>query len=168
MTRVLWKPGWHFREWRFAIVWLNYKQADERDIIGKQLETILPRALHLQSLEKIEPSVFESGCRDQAPTPEVLKNIAFKTRKKFRRHDNELLSLQKMVEEKTDEDNDVLQKVLLHLKGVMLWSKATNPAFPSEMQRWCCVYRCHRKHYTESTRRISTHICVRVDGETSY
>lgn len=40
-----------------------------------------------------------------------------------------------MVEEKTDEDNDVLQKVLLHLKGVMLWSKATNPAFPSEMQR---------------------------------
>ncbi|KAK7130483.1 hypothetical protein R3I93_019973 [Phoxinus phoxinus] len=30
-----------------------------------------------------------------------------------------------MVEEKTDEDNEVLQKVLLHPKGVMLWSKNT-------------------------------------------
>ena len=42
---------------------------------------------------------------------------------KERRNKNETLSLLKMVQEKTDEPEEVLQKVLLHPKGVMLWSK---------------------------------------------
>lgn len=103
----------------------RYVRADNKDNFGKQLESVLPRALHLQCLDKIQPEVFESGCRDQAPTAAVLKNIAYMTRKKCRRHDNEILDLLKMVEDKTDEDNEVLQKVLLHPKGVMLWSKNT-------------------------------------------
>ena len=103
----------------------RYVRADNKDFFGKQLESVLPRALHLQCMDKIQPKVFESGCRDQAPTAAVLKNIAYMTRKKCRRHDNEILSLLKMVEEKTDEDNEVLQKVILHPKGVMLWSKNT-------------------------------------------
>jgi len=103
----------------------RYVRADSRDIFGQQLQSVLPRALYLQCLDKIEPEVFESGCRDQAPTAAVLKNIAYMTRNKCRRHTNETLSLVKMVEEKTDEDNEVLQKVLLHPKGVMLWSKNT-------------------------------------------
>ncbi len=80
---------------------------------------------HLQCLDKIPPTVFESGCRDQAPTAAVLKNIALDTRKKCRKHENEILSLEKMVEDETDGDNEVLQKVLLHTRGVMLWSKNT-------------------------------------------
>lgn len=100
-------------------------RADNREIFAKQLESVLPRALHLQCLDKIPPKVFESGCRDQAPTAAVLKNIAFDTRKKCRRHENEILSLEKMVEDKTDDENEVLQKVLLHPRGVMLWSKNT-------------------------------------------
>jgi len=103
----------------------RYVRADSRGIFGQQLQSVLPRALYLQCLDKIEPEVFESGCRDQASTAAVLKNIAYMTRNKCRRHTNETLSLVKMVEEKTDEDNEVLQKVLLHPKGVMLWSKNT-------------------------------------------
>ncbi len=68
--------------------------------------------------------VFESGCRDKAPTPAVLKNISWNSRKKARRHLNEILSLQKMVEERTDSEK-ILQKVLLHPRGVMLWSQSS-------------------------------------------
>ncbi|KAL1250775.1 hypothetical protein QQF64_018571 [Cirrhinus molitorella] len=66
--------------------------------------------------------VFESGCRDKAPTPAVLKNISWNSRKKARRDQNEILSLQKMVEERIDSEK-ILQKVLLHPRGVMLWSQ---------------------------------------------
>lgn len=104
-------------------------RADNREIFAKQLESVLPRALHLQCLSKITHTVFESGCRDQAPTAAVLKNIALDTRKKCRRHENEILSLEKMVEDKTDDDNEVFQKVLLHPRGVMLWSKNTKRLF---------------------------------------
>ncbi len=99
-------------------------RADERHNFAKQLESILPRALHLQNLEKIDSMVFESGCRDKAPTPAVLKNISWNSRKKARRHLNEILSLQKMVEERTDSEK-ILQKVLLHPRGVMLWSQSS-------------------------------------------
>ncbi len=98
-------------------------RADERHNFAKQLESILPRALHLQNLEKIDSMVFESGCRDKAPTPAVLKNISWNSRKKARRHLNEILCLQKMVEERTDSEK-ILQKVLLHPRGVMLWSQS--------------------------------------------
>ncbi|CAM4566181.1 unnamed protein product [Leuciscus chuanchicus] len=97
-------------------------RADERHNFAKQLESILPRALHLQNLEEIDSMVFESGCRDNAPTPAVLKNIAWNSRKKNRRHPNEVLSLEKMVEERID-SGKILQKVLLHPRGVMLWSQ---------------------------------------------
>lgn len=100
----------------------RHVRADERDILAKQLESTLPRALYLQNLENIESTVFESGCRDNAPTPAVLKNISWNSRKKACRHHNEVLSLQKMVEERTDSEK-VLQKVLLHPRGVMLWSQ---------------------------------------------
>lgn len=46
-----------------------------------------------------------------------------------RKHKNETLSLQMMVEEKKDEPNEVIQKVILHPKGVMLWSKKSIDIF---------------------------------------
>lgn len=95
----------------------------EKRKIHQQLQNTLPRALYLESLEKFEESVTESGCRDEAPSPGLLKSISCKQRMEERRHKNESLSLSKMVEEKTDEPDEVLQKVLLHPKGVMLWSK---------------------------------------------
>ncbi|XP_049330090.1 uncharacterized protein LOC111193479 [Astyanax mexicanus] len=78
--------------------------------------------MYLQRLTQIEDDVLASGCRDEAPTPQVLKNISWEVRKKSRQHSNEIRSLQIMVEQKTNGPDEVLQKVFLHPKGVMLWS----------------------------------------------
>lgn len=82
-----------------------------------------------ESLGKVPDKVLDSGCRDEAPTPQVPKNISCCERKLKRCHPNELLSLQKMVDLKTGKDSEVLQKVLMHPKGVILWSKKTLSVF---------------------------------------
>lgn len=97
--------------------------------ISQQLQITLPRALYLQNMENLKESVVESGCRDEAPSPGVLKTISWRQRMKDRKHKNETLSLQMMVEEKRDEPDEVIQKVILHPKGVMLWSKKSIDIF---------------------------------------
>lgn len=93
------------------------------------MQTTLPRALYLKKMENLKQSVFESGCRDEAPSPDVLKSISWRQRMRDRKHKNETLSLQMMVEEKKDEPNEVIQKVILYPKGVMLWSKKSIDIF---------------------------------------
>jgi len=80
-------------------------------------------------MENLRESVVESGCRDEAPSPGVLKSISWRQRIKERKHKNKTLSLQMMVDEKRDEPDEVLQKVILHPKGVMLWSKKSIKIF---------------------------------------
>lgn len=98
-------------------------RADDQQEIHDQLQSTLPRTLYLQNLENLEESVIQSGCRDKAPSPGVLKSISYRQRIRSRRHNNETLSLLKMVEDKKDGPDEVLQKIILHPKGVMLWSK---------------------------------------------
>ncbi len=66
-------------------------RADERHNFAKQLESILPRALHLQNLEKSTAWCSSQGVEIKPPTPAVLKNISWNSRKKARRHLNEIL-----------------------------------------------------------------------------
>ena len=75
-------------------------RADERDAIADILTTKLPRALYLQNLDKLEDSVVESGCRDQVPTTGVMKTLSCNSRKKNRRHKNEMISLEIMQKSK--------------------------------------------------------------------
>ncbi|XP_057198393.1 uncharacterized protein LOC130559383 isoform X2 [Triplophysa rosa] len=104
-------------------------RADAQKEVSQQLQTTLPRALYLQKMENLRESVVESGCRDEAPSPGVLKSISWRQRMKDRKHKNETLSLQMMVNEKRDEPDEVIQKVILHPKGVMLWSKKSIDIF---------------------------------------
>jgi len=104
-------------------------RADEQKEIHQQLQTTLPRALYLKKMENLREYVVESGCRDEAPSPGVLKSISWRQRIKDRKHKNETLSLQMMVDEKRDEPDEVIQKVILHPKGVMLWSKKSIKIF---------------------------------------
>lgn len=55
---------------------------------------------------------MESGCRN------VLKNISWEARKRSWQHSNEVISLQIMLDKKKDSPDEVLQKVMLHPKGV--------------------------------------------------
>ena len=68
-------------------------------------------------LTKPGKSVIQSGCRDKAPSPGVLKSISYRQRIRSRRHNNETLSLLKMVEDKKDGPDEVLPKIILHPKG---------------------------------------------------
>ena len=104
-------------------------RADARSSLAETLETKLPRSLFLDSMQKIPEMVIESGCRDEAPTKEVLRNIAYTQRQLKRPHTNELLSLQMLIDQKTGTDNEVLQRVMMHPKGIMLWSKKTLSIF---------------------------------------
>lgn len=104
-------------------------RADARQSTAEVLESKLPRSLYLESMQKIPEMVIESGCRDEAPTKEVLKNIAWTERQKKRLHSNELLSLQQMIKEQHGKDSDVLQRVMMHPKGIMLWSRKTLSVF---------------------------------------
>ncbi|XP_034551979.1 uncharacterized protein LOC117821656 [Notolabrus celidotus] len=79
--------------------------------------------MYLENLAKIDEAVMESGCRDEGPTPQVLRNISSEVRQKSRLHSNKLLSLQFMVQKRTNSPDEVLQKVFLHPKGVLLWSQ---------------------------------------------
>ena len=102
--------------------------------MAKDLQNQLPRRMFLDNLNKIEEDVMESGCRDEAPTPQVLKTMSWEERKKSRLHKNEMLSLQKMLENKKNSSEEVLQKVFLHPKGILLWSKRGIEIF----QDRCC------------------------------
>lgn len=73
-------------------------RADNRHIMGQELQKHLPRAMYLENLSDIKEDIMESGCRDEAPTPNVLKNISWEVRQKSRQHSNEIPSLQIMLE----------------------------------------------------------------------
>lgn len=106
-------------------------RAHKRDKIGHELEKQLPRAMYLEKMSKMDDDVVQSGCRDEVPTPQVLRNIALEIRKKSRLHHNEIMSLQLMVANKKNNPEDVLQKVMLHPKGVFLWSSKSIEIFQS-------------------------------------
>lgn len=55
----------------------------------------VPCTLYLAELDDV---VEESGCRDEVATTGVLKTISWSARKQQRRDDNEIISLQKMIE----------------------------------------------------------------------
>ncbi len=73
--------------------------------------------------------VIDSGCRDDAPSKDVLKNITWSERKIKRPHSDEFTSLKKIIDEQPGTDNDVLQNVLMHPKGIMLWLRKTLSVF---------------------------------------
>ncbi|KAK1899355.1 120.7 kDa protein in NOF-FB transposable element [Dissostichus eleginoides] len=100
-------------------------RAEERQLIADTLSSKLPRSVYLQSLNKLEETVLQSGCRDEVPTTGVLKTISWGEREKQRRHGNEMVSLPLMSEDVQDKDDQWIQKVILQPKGVMLWSKRT-------------------------------------------
>lgn len=75
-------------------------RADNRYKLGLEQQKQLPRAKYLELLSKIDDDVIRSGCRDEAPNPQVLRNISSEIRQRSRRHKNEILSLQLMLEEK--------------------------------------------------------------------
>lgn len=94
----------------------------QRTKYSKELQEHLPRSVYLDRLSAITEEVFESGCRDDVPSPQVLNNITREVKLKSRRHSHEMLSFQLMLENKNKSDDFVLQKVFLHPKGVLLWS----------------------------------------------
>lgn len=51
-------------------------RAHKRDKIDHELEKQLPRAMYLEKMSKMDDDVVQSGCRDEVPTPQVLRNIA--------------------------------------------------------------------------------------------
>lgn len=50
-------------------------RAASRIAFGQDLQKRLPRSIYLEKLLAIEEDVLEPGSRDEAPTPQVLKNI---------------------------------------------------------------------------------------------
>ncbi|XP_026012681.1 uncharacterized protein LOC113015007 isoform X3 [Astatotilapia calliptera] len=104
-------------------------RGQSRDVLAEKLETKLPRSLYLDSLNLIPEKAFQAGCRDEAPSKDVLKNIALSHRKKQRPHLNEMTSLQILIDRQQGLPNEVLQRVLLHPKGIMLWSTKTLSVF---------------------------------------
>ncbi|XP_026041873.1 uncharacterized protein LOC113032941 [Astatotilapia calliptera] len=95
-------------------------RAQARQSAGELLKNKLPRSLYLESLQKVPQKVIQSGNRDDAPTKEVLKNIAWSERKASRADPNELISLQKIIQQYQDTEKDVLQKILMHPKGISM------------------------------------------------
>lgn len=57
-------------------------RADLRNTLGQELIYVLPRAMYLQKLAKLDEALMESVCRDDAPTPQVLRNISWQETKK--------------------------------------------------------------------------------------
>lgn len=79
--------------------------------------------MHLNLLNQIDEKTMKMGCRDEAPTKDVLKNMSFQMKQKSRLHKNETMSLEEMLNNKTNSADEVLQNILLKPKGVMLWSR---------------------------------------------
>ncbi|KAL1276614.1 hypothetical protein QQF64_036237 [Cirrhinus molitorella] len=113
-------------------------RADAQKEISEQLQTTLPRAFSLQKMENLKESVVESGCREEAPSPSVLKTISWRERMKDRKHKKETLSLQMMVEEKTDEPDECTQELQAgHIFGRL--TTASSIAEFDEMLLSCTV-----------------------------
>ncbi|XP_016393637.1 uncharacterized protein LOC107728078 [Sinocyclocheilus rhinocerous] len=74
-------------------------RAAARQATAELLETKLPQSLYSESMQKITPMVIDSGCRDDAPTKNVLKNISWSERKKNRLHSDELPSLKELIDQ---------------------------------------------------------------------
>ncbi len=72
---------------------------------------------------EIPKDVMESDCRDEALSPSVLKTISWEACQRIRQHSNKILSLQIRLEKKQNSPDEILQKVMLHPKGVLLWSQ---------------------------------------------
>lgn len=94
----------------------------ERVKISQELQRQLPREMYLDKIQEIDEDVLESGCRDQVPNLQVLKNISREFRQRSRLHKKDSLSLQSMLERRGKSADQVLQKVFQEPKGVMLWS----------------------------------------------
>lgn len=112
----------------------RYIRADERTRIGKRLETKLPRALYLETLKKLSSEAINSENHDECPRPSVLKAVSWSLRRQARCHPDEVVSLCKLVENKSNSKTDVLQKLILHPRGVMLWSKRSLEIFHSQCE----------------------------------
>ena len=97
--------------------------------ISKELQRQLPREMCLEKLKEIDEDVMESGCRDEVPNPQVLKNISREFRQRSRLHKNDILSLKLMLDRRGKSEDEVLQKVFLEPKGVMLWSSKSIAVF---------------------------------------
>lgn len=98
-------------------------RADDRLTTGQDLQHNPPRAMFLEKILQLDEETIESGCRDEVPLPRVLKHISWEVRNKTRQHSNKFLSLQIMIGKKSNTADEVLQKVFLHPKGVLLWSQ---------------------------------------------
>ena len=104
-------------------------RSEGRQLIADTLTSKLPRSVYLQSLNELDETVVQSGCRDEVPDTGVLKTLSWSERRKQRRHDNEMISLQLMSEDKKGTDDQLIQKLILQPKGVMLWLKKTIQLF---------------------------------------
>lgn len=104
-------------------------RASERLKTSLELDTKPPRAMYLDKITQLDEDVLAAGCRDETPAPAVLKNISSEQRKKSRLHNNEFLSLQMMLKNKSNCEDEVLQQVFLHPKGVLLWSQRSIEIF---------------------------------------
>lgn len=87
-------------------------RAHDRETLGQELQKQLPRGMFLEKIEGRSEDVMESGCRDAAPNPNVLKNISWEARKASHQHNSEIISLQIMLQNKTNSPDEVLQKVM--------------------------------------------------------
>ena len=62
----------------------------------------------------LEDIAEESGGRDEVETPSILKTISSGSRKQHMHDSNEMVNLQKMVDEEGRSGEKNIQKVLLH------------------------------------------------------
>ena len=82
----------------------------QREVIATTLTSKLPRSLYLEKLGELDDTVEDSGCRDEVPTTGVLKTISWSARKKHSRDKNEMISLQKIIEDELQEGGGVNPK----------------------------------------------------------
>lgn len=99
-------------------------RASYRKKLGEELQKTLPKALYLQRLKGVSSDVIDSGCRDDIPSTQVLKNILCEHRRSSRLDsEDEITSVQMMLDKKKGTPDEVLQNVMMHPKGLFLWSK---------------------------------------------
>lgn len=132
-------------------------RADSRTSTGETLETKLPRSVYLDSMQNLPEKVMQSGCRDEAPTKEVLKTIAWSQRQLKRPHSNELLSLQRLINEKKGSDNKVLQRVMMHHNAVV---KENTDSVLQKVQGGHCLSGSNWKYNSKRKLHKSNILCV--------
>ncbi len=141
-------------------------RADARQFTAELLQTKLPRSLYLESMHKLPQMVIDSGCRDDAPSKDVLKNITWSERKIKWPHSDEFTSLKKIIDEQPGTDNYVLQNVLMHPKGIMLWSRKTLSVFYKRSKE-DIVYLDATGSVIKKKSTKSTILCVWIGGKKS-